>query len=91
MPLIVDRDKVRIDILMAFERCMKDTPMMNVSLRDIAREAGMSHANLLNYFKSVMSDMSGISFPEYGSTGLQPTAASVTSPTLTISTPLCHM
>lgn len=52
MPLIVDRDKVRIDILMAFERCMKDTPMMNVSLRDIAREAGMSHANLLNYFNS---------------------------------------
>lgn len=52
MPLIVDREKVRIDILMAFERCMEDTPMMNVSLRDIAREAGMSHANLLNYFSS---------------------------------------
>ena len=52
MPLIVDREKVRLDILMAFERCMKDTPMMNVSLRDIAREAGMSHANLLNYFNS---------------------------------------
>lgn len=52
MPLIVDREKVRMDILMAFERCMKETPMMNVSLRDIAREAGMSHANLLNYFSS---------------------------------------
>ena len=52
MPLIVDREKVRIDILMAFERCMEDTPMMNVSLRDIAKEAGMSHANLLNYFSS---------------------------------------
>ena len=52
MPLIVDKDKVRLDILMAFERCMKETPMMNVSLRDIAREAGMSHANLLNYFSS---------------------------------------
>lgn len=37
---------------MAFERCMKETPMMNVSLRDIAKEAGMSHANLLNYFTS---------------------------------------
>jgi AcrR family transcriptional regulator len=37
---------------MAFEKCMKETPMMNVSLRDIAREAGMSHANLLNYFNS---------------------------------------
>ena len=52
MPLIVDKEKVRIDILMAFEKCMKETPMMNVSLRDIAREAGMSHANLLNYFNS---------------------------------------
>ena len=37
---------------MAFERCMRVTPMMNVSLRDIAKEAGMSHANLLNYFNS---------------------------------------
>ena len=52
MPLIVDREKVRMDILMAFERCMEDTPMMNVSLRDIAKEVGMSHANLLNYFSS---------------------------------------
>ena len=52
MPLIVDKDKVRLDILMAFERCMKETPMMNVSLRDIAKEAGMSHANLLNYFSN---------------------------------------
>ena len=52
MPLVVDRDRVRMDILLAFERCMKDTPMTNVSLRDIAREAGMSHANLLNYFSS---------------------------------------
>ena len=52
MPLIVDKEKVRLDILMAFEKCMKETPMMNVSLRDIAKEAGMSHANLLNYFNS---------------------------------------
>lgn len=52
MPVVVDKDKVRHDILMAFERCMEETPMTNVSLRDIAREAGMSHANLLNYFSS---------------------------------------
>ena len=52
MPLIVDKDKVRTDILMAFERCIDSTPMGNVSLRDIAQEAGMSHANLLNYFDS---------------------------------------
>lgn len=52
MPLIVDKDKVRMDILMAFEKCMSETPMSNISLRDIAKEAGMSHANLLNYFSS---------------------------------------
>lgn len=52
MPLVVDKDKVREDILIAFERCMENSPMANVSLRDIAREAGMSHANLLNYFDS---------------------------------------
>ena len=52
MTVVVDKDKVRHDILMAFERCMEETPMTNVSLRDIAREAGMSHANLLNYFSS---------------------------------------
>lgn len=52
MPLVVDKDQVREEILQAFDRCMKDTPMTNVSLRDIAKEAGMSHANLLNYFSS---------------------------------------
>lgn len=46
MPLIVDKDAVRRDILMAFQRCMEKKPMAKVSLRDIAAEAGMSHANL---------------------------------------------
>ena len=52
MPIIVDRDQIRMDILMAFQRCIERKPMMNVSLRDIAAEAGMSHAKLLNYFES---------------------------------------
>ena len=52
MPLVVDKEQVRLDILRAFEKCMETTPMSNVSLRDIAKEAGMSHANLLNYFSS---------------------------------------
>lgn len=37
---------------MAFERCIERKPMLSVSLRDIAAEAGMSHAKLLNYFES---------------------------------------
>lgn len=50
MPLIVDKDAVRMEILMAFQRCIDKKPLTNVSLRDIAAEAGMSHAKLLNYF-----------------------------------------
>ena len=52
MPLIVDKDAVRMEILMAFQRCIERRPMTNVSLRDIAAEAHMSHAKLLNYFES---------------------------------------
>ena len=52
MPIIVDRDQIRRDILMAFQRCIERKPMLSVSLRDIAAEAGMSHAKLLNYFES---------------------------------------
>ena len=50
MPIIVDKDAVREEILMAFQRCIVRKPMTNISLRDIAREAGMSHPKLLNYF-----------------------------------------
>ncbi len=52
MPLIVDKEAVRTDILMAFQRCIDSKPLTNVSLRDIAAEANMSHSKLLNYFDS---------------------------------------
>lgn len=52
MPLIVDKQAVRMEILMAFQRCIDHKPLTNVSLRDIAAEAGMSHAKLLNYFEN---------------------------------------
>lgn len=52
MPLIVDREKVKCKILDAFEECVRDKPLSNVSLRDIAKKAGMSHPKLLNYFSS---------------------------------------
>ena len=52
MPLIVDKDAVRTEILMAFQRCIDKKPLTNISLRDIAAEAGMSHAKLLNYFEN---------------------------------------
>jgi len=52
MPIIVDREQVRKEILMAFQRCIDKKPMDKVTLRDIAAEAGMSHAKLLNYFEN---------------------------------------
>ena len=52
LPLIVDKEAVRREILLAFERCMEKKPMPSVSLRDIAAEAGMSHVKLLHYFES---------------------------------------
>jgi AraC-like DNA-binding protein len=52
MPIIVDKDAVRMEILMAFQRCIDKKPMTSISLRDIAAEAGMSHPKLLNYFEN---------------------------------------
>lgn len=51
MPLIVDRDAVRLDILMAFQACIEEKPLFNITLRDIAQKAGMPHSKLLYYFK----------------------------------------
>ena len=50
MPLIVDKDAVRMKILMAFQACIDEAPLTNITLRDIAKKAGMSHPNVLNYF-----------------------------------------
>lgn len=52
MPLIVDRDAVRISILMAFQKCIEEKPLTNITLRDIAQKAGMPHSKLLYYFKN---------------------------------------
>ena len=52
MPLIVDKEAVRREILMAFERCIVKKPMTKITLRDIAEEAGMSHPKLLHYFEN---------------------------------------
>ena len=48
MPIIVDKEKVRMDILLAFQRCIEKKPIDKVTLRDIAAEAGMSHPNVQN-------------------------------------------
>lgn len=50
MPLIVDRDAVKLDILMALQECIEEKPLMNITLRDIAKKANMPHSKLLYYF-----------------------------------------
>ncbi len=52
MPLIVDREEERKKILIAFEECLKDKTIFQVSLRDIAKQAKMTHPKLLNYFQN---------------------------------------
>ena len=52
MPLVVDKEEERKKILNAFELCLEEKPVFNVSLRDIAQKAHMTHPKLLNYFHS---------------------------------------
>jgi len=52
MPKIVDKEAVRKEILMAFERCIEKKMIESISIRDIAAEAGMSHPTLLHYFEN---------------------------------------
>ncbi len=52
MPLVVDKEEEKKKILKAFESCLKTKPVFNISLRDIAKEAHMTHPKLLNYFDS---------------------------------------
>lgn len=52
MPLKVDRDATRTDILMALQRCVEDKPIESITLRDVAAKAGMSHTKLLYYFEN---------------------------------------
>lgn len=52
MPLIVNREEEKRKILMAFEECLSEKTIFNVSLRDIASKAGMTHPKILCYFTS---------------------------------------
>ncbi len=52
MPAIIDKEKMRKDIMIAFRDCANDKPLVEVSLRDVAKKAGMSHAKVLYYFDS---------------------------------------
>lgn len=52
MPKIVNKEAVRIEIIEAFEHLSATRPLTDISLREIAAEAGISHTKLLRYFGS---------------------------------------
>ena len=52
MPLIVDHERVKEKILDAFELCVQERMLFDISLRHVAAKAGMSHQKLLHYFPS---------------------------------------
>ena len=52
MPLIVDKEAIKLQILEAFNRLSDERPLTDISLREIAAEAGMSHTKVLRYFSS---------------------------------------
>lgn len=52
MPKIVDKNKVKQKILLAFQECLSEKNIAVVTMRDIAKKAEMSHPSLLNYFSN---------------------------------------
>lgn len=50
MPLVVDKEKEKKSILEAFHRCVGKTPLVSVSIRDIAKEANISVGKVFSYF-----------------------------------------
>lgn len=52
MPRIVDHEEIRQKILHAFELCNEKQPLTQISMRDVAQAAGISHQRILYYFKN---------------------------------------
>lgn len=52
MPVIVDKESINRDILIAFQKCLNDTPLLKITMRQVALKAGISHAKVLYYFDS---------------------------------------
>lgn len=50
MPIIVNKEAIKEDIIRAFQRLAAQKPLPSISLREIAAEAGMSHSKILRYF-----------------------------------------
>jgi len=52
MPKIVDREKMQNKIFSAFQECVNEKPLFNVSIRDVEKKAGISHQEILYFFNT---------------------------------------
>lgn len=52
MPLVVNKESIRQEILLAFQQCTQHKPLTKVNMREIAAQAGISHAKILCYFET---------------------------------------
>lgn len=52
MPLIVDKEAEKKKILAVFHECCKEQPISSVTMREVARKAGINHQKILYYFHS---------------------------------------
>lgn len=50
MPLVVNKNQIRNDIILALRKCLEEKPLMNITMRDVAAKANISHSKILYYF-----------------------------------------
>ena len=50
MAIVVDKELIKNQIIEAFDRLSLERPLTDISLREIAVEAGMFHSKILRYF-----------------------------------------
>lgn len=52
MSIIVDKESIKKDIIIALRDCLYNKTITEVSMRDIAKAAGISHSKIFYYFET---------------------------------------
>lgn len=50
IPIVVDKEQIKVDILEALVKCIEKKHLVQISMRDIAKQAKMSHTKILYYY-----------------------------------------